>query len=112
MLDTAIGDWTARHTVEEVLAALDAAHVPAGRIYTIADIAVDPHYAARGMLQQVRMADGSDLAVPGFVPKLSLTPASHRHNAPALGEDTDAVLKEIGLNEGQIAALRERGIVG
>lgn len=67
---------------------------------------------SRGMLQQVRMADGSALAVPGFVPKLSLTPASHRHNAPALGEDTDAVLKEIGLNEGQIAALRERGIVG
>ncbi|AVQ82523.1 MULTISPECIES: CaiB/BaiF CoA transferase family protein [unclassified Variovorax] len=112
MLDAAIGDWTARHTVEEVLAALDAAHVPAGRIYTIADIAVDPHYAARGMLQQVRMSDGSQLAVPGFVPKLSLTPASHRHNAPAVGADTDAVLKEIGLSEEQIAALRARGIVG
>ncbi len=112
MLDAAIGDWTARHTVEEVLAALDAAHVPAGRIYTIADIAADPHYAARGMLQQVRMSDGSQLAVPGFVPKLSLTPASHRHNAPAVGADTDAVLKEIGLSEEQIAALRARGIVG
>ncbi|WP_422088689.1 CaiB/BaiF CoA transferase family protein [Variovorax sp.] len=112
MLDAAIGDWTARHTVEEVLAALDAAHVPAGRIYTIADIAADPHYAARGMLQQVRMSDGSKLAVPGFVPKLSLTPASHRHNAPSVGADTDAVLKEIGLSEEQIAALRARGIVG
>lgn len=112
LLDAAIGEWTARHTVEEVLAALDAAHVPAGRIYTIADIAADPHYAARGMLQQVRMGDGSQLAVPGFVPKLSLTPASHRHNAPAVGADTDAVLKEIGLSEEQIAALRARGIVG
>ncbi|WP_454902368.1 CaiB/BaiF CoA transferase family protein [Variovorax gossypii] len=112
ILDAAIGDWTARHRVEEVLAALDAAHVPAGRIYTIADIAADPHYAARGMLQQVRMNDGSQLAVPGFVPKLSLTPASHRHNAPAVGADTDAVLKEIGLSEEQIAALHARGIVG
>jgi len=112
LLDAAIGEWTARHTVEEVLAALDAAHVPAGRIYTIADIAADPHYAARGMLQQVRMSDGSQLAVPGFVPKLSLTPASHRHNAPAVGADTEAVLKEIGLSEEQIAALRARGIVG
>jgi formyl-CoA transferase len=112
MLDAAIGDWTAQRTVDEVLAALDAAHVPAGRIYTIADIAADPHYAARGMLQQVPMRDGSALAVPGFVPKLSLTPASHRHNAPALGADTDAVLKEIGLSAEQIAALHARGIVG
>jgi formyl-CoA transferase len=112
MLDAAIGDWTAQHTVDEVLAALDAAHVPGGRIYTIADIAADPHYAARGMLQQVQMADGTALAVPGFVPKMSLTPASHRHNAPALGADTDAVLKEIGLSAEQIAALHERGIVG
>ncbi len=39
----------------------------------------------------------------GFVPKMSLTPASHRHNAPALGADTDAVLKEIGLSAEQIA---------
>lgn len=111
MLDAAIGDWAAQRTVEEVLAALDAAHVPAGRIYSIADIAADPHYAARGMLQQLRMPDGSALAVPGFVPKLSLTPASHRYNAPALGADTDAVLKEIGLSAQQIAALHARGIV-
>ncbi len=111
MLDAAIGEWTARHPVAAVLAALEAAEVPAGRIYTIADIAADPHYAARGMLQQVRMDDGSALAVPGFVPKLSATPASHRRNAPALGADTDAVLREIGLDAGQIAALRERGIV-
>jgi formyl-CoA transferase len=112
MLDAAIGAWTANRSVDEVLAALAAAHVPAGRIYTVADIAADPHYAARGMLQQVEMADGSALAVPGFVPKLSLTPAGHRRNAPALGQDTDAVLREVGLTEAQIAALRERGIVG
>jgi formyl-CoA transferase len=64
------------------------------------------------MLQQVQMGDGSNLAVPGFVPKLSVTPAAHRRNAPALGEDTDAVLREVGLSEAQIAVLRERGIVG
>ncbi|RYF33179.1 MAG: CoA transferase [Comamonadaceae bacterium] len=112
MLDAAIGDWAAERTVADALALLDAAHVPAGRIYTIADIAADPHYAARGMLQSVAMKDGSALAVPGFVPKLSLTPAAHRRNAPALGEDTDAVLREVGLSDAQIAALRERGIVG
>jgi len=110
-IDDAIGRWTGARTVDEVLAALDAAGVPAGRIYTVADIASDPHYAARGMLQQVSMDDGSTLTVPGVVPKLSATPGGHRRNAPALGQDTDAVLREIGLDEDQIAALKRRGIV-
>ncbi|WBY02839.1 CoA transferase [Ramlibacter tataouinensis] len=110
-LDEAIGAWTAQRTVAEVLAALDGASVPAGRIYTIADIAADPHYRARGMLQDIRLDDGSTLAVPGVVPKLSLTPGAHRRNAPALGQDTDAVLREIGLSPQQIQALKARGIV-
>ncbi len=111
-IDAAIGGWAAQRTVDEALAALDAAAVPAGRIYTVADIAADPHYQARGMIAQVRMDDGSSLAVPGIVPKLSLTPGAHRRNAPALGQDTEAVLREVGLSDAQIAALRERGIVG
>jgi len=110
-LDAAIGDWAAGRSVEEVLAALDGAAVPAGRIYTIADIAADPHYQARGMLQQIRLDDGSALTVPGIVPKLSATPGGHRRNAPALGQDSDAVLREIGLSEQQIRALKDRGIV-
>ena len=110
-LDAAIGAWTAQRSVNDVLAALDGASVPAGRIYTVADIAADPHYAARGMLQQVQMDDGSRLTVPGIVPKLSVTPGSHRRNAPTLGQDTGEVLREIGLSNAQIAALRERGIV-
>jgi len=110
-LDAAIGQWTALRTVDDVLAALEGASVPAGRIYTVADIAADPHYRARGMLDAVRMADGSLLTVPGIVPKLSATPGRHRRNAPALGQDSGAVLREIGLTDTQIAALRERGIV-
>ncbi|MGZ5269114.1 MAG: CaiB/BaiF CoA transferase family protein [Ramlibacter sp.] len=110
-LDGAIGEWTARHTVDQVLTALDEAKVPAGRIYTVADIAADPHYKARGMLDEVRMDDGSALLVPGIVPKLSLTPGGHRRNAPALGQDTDAVLREVGLTEAQIQALKARGVV-
>jgi formyl-CoA transferase len=111
-IDAAIGAWTAGQPVDAVVAALAEASVPASRIYSIADIAADPHYAARGMLQEMRMDDGSTLAVPGIVPKLSLTPGSHRRNAPALGQDTDAVLREIGLDARQIQALKERGIVG
>jgi formyl-CoA transferase len=110
-IDGAIGAWTAQRPVADVLAALEVASVPAGRIYSIADIAADPHYQARGMIEQVTLEDGTRLAVPGIVPKLSETPGGHRRNAPGLGQDTDDVLREIGLSAEQIAALKQRGIV-
>jgi len=110
-LDDVIGAWTAQRSVDEVMAALDGASVPAGRIYSVADIAADPHYQARGMLDQVHMDDGSTLTVPGIVPKLSATPGRHLRNAPTLGQDSGDVLREIGLTDAQIVALRERGIV-
>ena len=110
-IDEAIGQWAAQHTVDEALAALDQASVPAGRIYTIADIAADPHYRARGMLDEVRMDDGSVLAVPGIVPKLSRTPGGHRRNAPQIGQDTDVVLLQMGLSPEQIKTLKDQGIV-
>ena len=111
-IDAAIGAWAATLPANEVLQALEQASVPAGRIYTIADIAADPHYAARGMLSLVRLDDGTDVAVPGFVPKLSLTPGGHRRNAPALGQDTEAVLREVGITDAQLQALRARGVIG
>jgi formyl-CoA transferase len=110
-IDAAIGAWTATLSVAQVLELLDAASVPAGRIYTVADIATDPHYQARDMILQTVMADGSALALPGIVPKLSRTPGSHRRNAPEIGQDTDAVLQDIGLTPAQIQALKEKGIV-
>jgi formyl-CoA transferase len=110
-LDAAIGAWTAQRNVAEVLARLDEASVPAGRIYSVADIAADPHYLARGMLQTIAMGDGDALQVPGIVPKLSRTPGAQRRNAPRLGQDTDAVLAEIGLTPAQIAELKRRGVV-
>jgi crotonobetainyl-CoA:carnitine CoA-transferase CaiB-like acyl-CoA transferase len=74
-------------------------------------IHADAHYAARGMLEAITLDDGSRLAVPGFVPKLSLTPGGHRRNAPALGQDSDEVLRELGVTDAQIQAMRERGIL-
>jgi formyl-CoA transferase len=110
-IDAAIGEWAAKLTVDQVLEALDKAAVPAGRIYTVADIAADPHYQAREMIQHVQMDDGTSLAVPGIIPKLSRTPGSHRRNAPTIGQDTDVVLNEIGLTPAQIQALKDKGIV-
>jgi formyl-CoA transferase len=96
-IDAAIGDWTAPRRVVEVLDVLNAAHVPAGRIYTAKDIAEDPHFRARGMLEQVTTAEGLTLEVPGIVPKLSLTPGAITRRAPTLGEDNAAVLARLGL---------------
>lgn len=110
-IDAAIGVWTSKHDVTEVLAVLDKAAVPAGRIYTVEDIAADPHYLARGMLAEVSLNDGSILKVPGMVPKLSRTPGHHRRNAPSLGQDTDTILTELGITADQIREMRQRGIV-
>ena len=91
-LDAAITAWTLQRTVAEVVATLQAASVPAGRIYTVADIAGDPHFLARGMIQQASTPDGLALAVPGVVPKLSATPGTLRSPAPTLGQHTAEVL--------------------
>ncbi|HEY2925706.1 CaiB/BaiF CoA transferase family protein [Piscinibacter sp.] len=109
-IDAAIGAWTLPRTVSDVLAALNDAQVPAGRIYTARDIAEDPHYRARGMIERITTADGLALDVPGIVPKLSATPGAITRRAPALGEDTEAVLREIGVTPQQLAELKRRGI--
>jgi formyl-CoA transferase len=110
-LDAAIGVWTATRSVDEVLAVLGDARVPAGKVYTAKDIAEDPHYRARDMILTQQTRDGYEVEVPGIVPKLMGTPGAVRSSAPRLGEDTDAVLREIGLSEEQIAALRARKVV-
>jgi len=94
-IDAAIGAWTTPRRVVEVLEALNAANVPAGRIYTAKDIAEDPHYRARGMIERITSAEGLSLEVPGIVPKLSLTPGAITQRAPTLGEDTEAVLARL-----------------
>ena len=110
-LDQAIGIWASQRTAEQVLEALDQASVPAGKIFTVEDIARDPHYHARGIIETIKMKDGSALQVPGIIPKLSRTPGSIKSLAPEVGEQTDQILSEIGLTSQQIAALKEKGIV-
>ncbi|USX25258.1 CoA transferase [Oxalobacteraceae bacterium OTU3CINTB1] len=110
-LDAAIGAWTATRLVADVLAVLGQAGVPAGKVYDARDIAEDPHYRARDMILSQTTRDGYELEVPGIVPKLLGTPGSVRSAAPRLGEDTDAVLQELGLTEQDVAVLRGKGVV-
>ena len=108
-IDAAIEAWTLQRPIDEVIATLDAAGVPVGRIYTVADIAADPQYLAREMILQSEDADGRPLKVPGIVPKLAATPGRLHSPAPRLGQHTADVLAAVRAGRGWPAANDERG---
>jgi crotonobetainyl-CoA:carnitine CoA-transferase CaiB-like acyl-CoA transferase len=110
-IDAAITHWTTGLKVEDVLRALDAAEVPASRIYSVADIVSDPHYQARGMIEDVVLPDGQKVRMPGIVPKLLDTPGETRWLGPKLGEHTDAILERLGYDAATIDALRKKGVL-
>ena len=110
-IDAAISAWTSQLSLDEVLIKMQKAEVPAGRIYSAADIAGDPHFAARGMIQQIVAGDGEPLKVPGVVPKLSATPGAIRSPAPKLGEHTEQVLQELGFSSREIEQFKNSKII-
>jgi crotonobetainyl-CoA:carnitine CoA-transferase CaiB-like acyl-CoA transferase len=110
-LDEQIEQWTAPRSPDEVVAIMQAADVPASKIYTIRDIVADAQFAAREVIREVTLHDGSRLSVPGVVPKLSQTPGGFEGGGPRLGEHTDAVLRDLGYDADVIADLRRRRII-
>lgn len=111
LLDAAIAGWTSSRSIDAVLAALEAAAVPAGRIYSVADIVADPHYQAREMILDSILPDGTHIKMPGIVPKLSETPGAVRWQGPTLGQHTGEVMTGLGLSEQEIARLRAQGVL-
>jgi len=111
LLDQAISEWSASLPIEAVLAALEQAEVPAGRIYSVADIVADPHYQARDMLLDATLPGGAAVKMPGIVPKLSETPGAINWQGPSLGQHTDSVLNGLGLTESDIERLKREGVV-
>lgn len=111
VLDAAITHWTSSQPIDRVLSALEAAEVPAGRIYSVADIVSDPHYQARDMLLDAQLPGGVSVKMPGIVPKLSQTPGSVNWQGPALGQHTDEILGNLGLGGPDIQRLRASGVV-
>ncbi|MFB0835073.1 CaiB/BaiF CoA transferase family protein [Arthrobacter halodurans] len=111
-LDAAIGEWSRTLTAADALAALDAAGVPAGPIYTAADIVADEQYAARNMIQKFDVSTGEEMLTgvgfPGIVPVLDGRSLPIRNLGPDLGEHTAEVLGGLlGMDAGQIdAAMR------
>lgn len=110
MLDEAIADWTASLSAAEVVSALEAADVPVGLIYDVADMMRDPQYQARGMFEEVSVG-GRPLAIPAILPKLARTPGFTDWPGPEVAEHRDEVLRSIGYSDAEISALAAEGDV-
>ncbi len=110
-LDAAIATWTGANTLTDVLAVLEKADVPSGKIYSIADIVADMQYQARGMIEKHELGDNKEVWLPGIVPKLSETPGGTKWIGPKLGEHTAEVLTSIGVDVAAQDELKKRGII-
>lgn len=111
LLDEAISQWSSSHPIDFVIDTLEKAEVPAGRIYSVADIVADPHYLARGMILDADLPGGASVKMPGIVPKMSDTPGNVNWQGPSLGQHTQAVLGDLGLSEETIQRLKDEGVV-
>ncbi len=110
-IDAAIQAWCDTQTIDGALATLQAADVPAGKIYSVRDMMSDPQFLARGMFEQHQFADGTPVKMPAVTPKLSATPGETRWLGPALGEHNDEILRQLGYSAEDIAALRRDGVL-
>ncbi|MDM5334078.1 CaiB/BaiF CoA-transferase family protein [Ureibacillus composti] len=111
-IDEIIQDWTTQHSLTDCVDILNDNGIPAGAIYSIEDIVVDPQYQARNMIVEAPHPELGTLKVPGIIPKLSKTPGEIKWlGAKEIGAFNDEVLKEIGLTDEQIQQLVDKGII-
>lgn len=110
-IDDAIQSWCDTQTIAQALAVLQAADVPASKIYSVRDMMSDPQFLARGMFEQHAFADGTPVKLPAITPKLSATPGETRWLGPQLGEHNHEVLRALGYSDADIAQLREQKVI-
>jgi crotonobetainyl-CoA:carnitine CoA-transferase CaiB-like acyl-CoA transferase len=101
----------AERTVADWIGRLNRAGVPCGRVMDLAEVFSDPQVQAQEMVLEADHPGHGPVRMTGFPVKLSATPARLRRPAPALGEHTDAVLREAGYAPDRIAALRQAGVI-
>jgi formyl-CoA transferase len=115
LLDDAISMWTTGRSLSDVMAAMVTAAVPAGPIYSAADILADPHYQARDMLLEMDVVvddQPETVTFPGVVPKLEQLPGRVEWLGPELGQHTVEVLTDLlKMTDEEITKLRERKVV-
>ncbi len=113
-LDAIISEWTRELSSEEALDRLEAANIPATKIYTIADVANDAQFKARRMVTSVEDPIHGILLHPGVVPMVEglERDAQIRWTGPALGHHNGEVYEQLlGYSRSKIAELKEKGIL-
>ncbi|WP_198084953.1 CaiB/BaiF CoA-transferase family protein [Variovorax sp. E3] len=111
-LNVIVAAWIKSLPVLEVCRILEEKGLAYSLIYSIKDIVADPHYEARGTIASVEHPQIGELKMPAVQPRFSGTPSPQIKPAPALGADTDEILRELaGLSVRQIAELRQAGTV-
>jgi crotonobetainyl-CoA:carnitine CoA-transferase CaiB-like acyl-CoA transferase len=108
----AMNAWLADKTTAQAIAGLEAGRVPAAPVLKLAEVLEDPQVKARELLKYVEYP-GAARPVPlaETAVRLSETPGAIHSRAPLLGEHTDAVLREIGYTDAEVAALRAGDVV-
>nr|WP_208614681.1 CoA transferase [Streptomyces regalis] len=109
VLDRAVGDWIARHTRADVLAAFEKAEAAVAPIQDVRDVMTDPQYAALDTITTVDDPDLGPLRMQNVLFRLSATPGTIRWPGRPHGADTDEILTDLGLTPTELAALREEG---
>jgi formyl-CoA transferase len=106
-----LGAWLAERTRAEAIEILDRAGIPIAPVNTYGEAARDPHVLERDMLQPTRLDDGSTAPITGPAVKFSRTPTRVRTGAPGLGQHSDEILAEIGIEGAARRKLRECGVI-
>ncbi|MDF3146302.1 CoA transferase [Streptomyces sp. T21Q-yed] len=109
VLDRAVGDWIARHTRADVLAAFEKAEAAVAPIQDVRDVMTDPQYAALDTITTVDDPELGPLRMQNVLFRLSATPGTIRWPGRPHGADTDEILTDLGLTPAELAALREEG---
>jgi crotonobetainyl-CoA:carnitine CoA-transferase CaiB-like acyl-CoA transferase len=103
--------FIAERTLDEAMAAFNAAEITATPVYEIDQLMDDPHVHARGILVDAPDDEAGSVLMHGIIPRLSATPGALRHAAPALGEHSRAILASIGRDAARIDALVQAGVI-
>ncbi|TCS81757.1 crotonobetainyl-CoA:carnitine CoA-transferase CaiB-like acyl-CoA transferase [Muricomes intestini] len=106
-------DWCAERTAQEIEDAMQAVKVPCSRVNSVKDCLENEHFQKRGdFIQYEDQTLGKEITAFGIAPKLSETPGKVWRGAPALGQDTNAILKEIlGYDDEKINILQEKNLI-
>ncbi len=104
-----VAEWCASRTREEAMQALLERGLPVAPVQTFVEAAQDPHVLERDMLQKINM-QGVEVPITGPAAKFSRTPTRVRTKAPDLGEHTDEILEQIGVDAEARQKLRQDGI--